>query len=270
MGYNDRMQDQVVVITGGSAGIGAALAEEVARRGARPVIAARRAEALAEVAARIDGAITVITDVTRRGEVDRLMAEAIARAGRVDVWVNNAGRGISRLVSELTDEDLDEMFLVNVKSALYGMQAALPHFKARRRGHLINVSSMLGRVPFAPVRSAYSAAKHALNALTTNLRMELRETHPNIHVTTILPGVVATDFGLSARHGGMDSRDLPGAQDVGEVARVIADAIASPRAEVYTRPEYQQMAATYYAAHDIGALEAQTPPPAPQKPPRRS
>ena len=259
------MKDRVIVITGGSAGIGAALAEEVARRGARPVIAARRAEALADVAARIEGAIPIVTDVTRRDEVDRLMAEAIGRAGRVDVWVNNAGRGISRVVSELTDEDLDEMFLVNVKSAVYGMQAALPHFKARGTGHILNVSSMLGRVPFAVVRSAYSAAKHALNSLTANLRMELHATHPGIHVTTVLPGVVATDFGSHARHGGMDSRSLPGAQDVHEVARVIADAIASPRAEVYTRPEYHKMSAAYYSAEDIGVIESQPPFVSPQR-----
>ncbi|HEY0135007.1 MAG TPA: SDR family oxidoreductase [Nannocystis sp.] len=259
------MKDRVIVITGGSAGIGAALAEEVARRGARPVIAARRAGPLAEVAARIEGAIAIVTDVTRREEVEHLMAEAVARAGRVDVWVNNAGRGISRAVSELTDEDLDEMFLVNVKSALYGMQAVLPHFKARGTGHIINVSSMLGRVPLAVVRSAYSAAKHALNSLTTNLRMELRDTHPGIHVTTVLPGVVATDFGTHARHGGMDSRSLPGAQDVEEVSRVIADAIESPRAEVYTRPEYHKMSAAYYAAEDVAVLEGQPPFVAPRR-----
>lgn len=253
------MQDKVIVITGASAGIGAALAGEVARRGARPVLAARRADALAGVAARIAGAIAVVADVTRRADVERLMAEALARAGRVDVWVNNAGRGITRPVSELTDDDLDDMFRVNVKSAVYGMQAALPHFKVRGTGQLVNVSSMLGRVPYVPSRSAYSAAKHALNALTTNLRMELRDAYPGIHVTTILPGVVATEFGLNARHGGVDSRALPGAQPVDEVARIIADAIASPRAEVYTRPEYHRMAAAYYAAEDLAALEGQPP-----------
>jgi len=88
---------------------------------------------------------------------------ALAKFGHIDVWVNNAGRGISRLVSELTDEDIDEMMLVNVKSALYGMQAVLAHFGERGSGRIINVSSMLGRVPFAPIRSAYPASKHALN-----------------------------------------------------------------------------------------------------------
>ena len=72
---------------------------------------------------------------------------ALARFGRIDAWVNNAGRGITRPVAELTDEDFDEMMLVNVKSALYGIQAVLPHFKERRRGHIVNVSSMLGACP---------------------------------------------------------------------------------------------------------------------------
>jgi short-subunit dehydrogenase len=177
----------------------------------------------------------------------------------VDAWVNNAGRGISRPVSQLTDDDLDDMWLVNVKSAVYGMQTALGHFKARRRGHIINVSSMLGRVPVASVRSAYSAAKHALNSLTANLRMEVRGEYPDIHVTSVLPGVVQTDFGLNARHGGVDNRQLPGAQPVEEVAAVIADVIERPRADVYTRLEYRATVAAYYAAEDLAEVESRPP-----------
>src|SRR5205814_6549077 len=172
------------------------------------------------------------------------------RFGHIDVWVNNAGRGISRLVSELTDDDIDQMFLFNVKSALYGMQAVLPHFRQRGRGHIINISSMLGRIPFAPVRSAYSAAKHALNSLTANLRMELRAEFPDITVSSVHPGVVATEFGVKALYGGVDSRKLPGAQSVDEVVQVIAEVIVHPRADVYTRPEGQQTVVQYYAAED--------------------
>ena len=128
-------------------------------------------------------------------------------------------------VQPAADEDLDAMMLVNVKSALYGMQAVLPHFRARGRGHIINVSSMLGRIPFAAQRSAYSASKHALNSLTANLRMELRGT-PAIHVSSVHPGIVATEFGLNALHGGADSRAFPGAQTALEVAEVIRFATA--------------------------------------------
>jgi short-subunit dehydrogenase len=136
------------------------------------------------------------------------------------------------------------------------MQAVLPHFKERGRGHIINISSMLGRMPLFPPRSAYSAAKHALNALTASLRMELRAEFPDIHVSTVSPGVVVTEFGVNALGGGADSRALPSAQPVEEVAQVIWDVVEHPRADVYTRPGMREAAAAYYAAEDMGAAEA--------------
>ncbi len=250
------LENLVVVITGASAGIGASLAELLGARGAKLTLLARREKELAEVARRSgEDALPVVTDVRSRADVDAAARQAIARFGHVDVWVNNAGRGITKLVSELTDDDVDEMMRVNVKSALYGMQAILPHFRERKRGHIINVSSMLGRVPFAPLRSAYSASKHALNALTANLRMELAEQYPEIFVSTVSPGVVATDFGVQALHGGIDSKQLPGAQPVEEVAQVIASVIEEPRADVYTRDGAQRTVAAYFSAEDLGAAE---------------
>jgi NADP-dependent 3-hydroxy acid dehydrogenase YdfG len=242
-------EGKVVVVTGASAGIGAALAEEIARRGGRVVVAARSGDKLAALAEKIGGgAFAVPTDVTVRAEVERLRDEALARAGRVDVWVNNVGRGISKSLLALGDDDLDAMVRDNVKSALYGMQAIVPHFIERGDGTIANVSSMLGRVAFAPIRSAYSACKAALNSLTETLRMELRETHPKIRVITILPGVVATDFGNHALGGGPDSRKLPGAQDAGEVARVIADALLVRNGDVYTRPGAEKVPLEYIAS----------------------
>ena len=261
------MLDKVVVITGASSGIGAALAGRVSNVGGRCVLTARREAQLAEVAAACGaGALAVPADVTRREDVQRVFDAALARYGRIDVWVNNAGRGITRPVSDLTDADFDEMMLVNVKSALYGMQTVLPHFKQRGDGHIINVSSMLSRIPFASFRSAYNAAKHALNGLTASLRMELRAEFPRIHVTTILPGVVATDFGVSALGGGPDSRALPWAQPVDEVADVILGVIREPRADVYTRPGFKDNVVAYFAADDMAAYETRLPgtPPAPK------
>jgi NADP-dependent 3-hydroxy acid dehydrogenase YdfG len=261
------MQDRVIVITGASAGIGAALAELVARGGGKPVLVARREAALAEVAGRCGTqALPIVGDVTRRADVERVVETTLARLGQIDVWVNNAGRGINRRVTELTDADIDEMMLVNVKSAIYGAQAVLPHFRTRGRGHIVSVSSMLGRVPLAIVRSAYSASKHALNALMANLRMELASTDPNIHVTCVHPGVVATEFGSNAMHGGPDSRHFPGAQPVEEVAQVIAEVIEHPRADVYTRPGAQQMVVGYYAAEDMAAAEQKFAIAAPPRP----
>jgi NAD(P)-dependent dehydrogenase (short-subunit alcohol dehydrogenase family) len=266
------MRDKVVVVTGASGGIGLALAQRIAAGGGLPVLAARRDRELKEAAIRSGpGAVAVVADVTRREDVNRIVETALARHGRVDAWVNNAGRGITRPVSQLTDEDFDEMMLVNAKSALYGIQAVLPHFKERRRGHIINVSSMLGRLPWVPQRSAYSAAKHALNALTASLRMELRSEFPDIHVSTVSPGVVSTEFGVHALGGGADSRKLPMAQPVEEVAEVIAELIENPRADVYTRPGYQQQVVAYFGAQDLAAAESQPPfmPPRPAETPSR-
>ena len=252
------MKDRVIVITGASAGIGAAVARKAGAEGARVVLAARRRPELEE-AARASGAeaLAVVTDVTVRAQVEALARAALDRFGHVDVWINNAGRGITRSASELTDDDLDAMIRDNVKSALYGVQAILPHFRARGEGQIVNVSSLLGRVPFAPFRSAYSAAKHALNAITASLRMELRASCPGVVVTLVSPGVVATDFGLNAMHGGADSRTFPNAQPVDEVAAVVLDAIRHRSIDVYTQPGGAAMVRSYF--DDIEAHEKSSP-----------
>jgi len=130
------------------------------------------------------------------------------------------------------------------------MQEVLPHFKARGTGQVINVSSMLGRVPFAVIRSAYCGAKHFLNALTATFRAEVQATHPDIQFTLVSPGVVRTDFGLNARHGGPDSRSFPESQSAEEVAEVIVDVIESRRLDVYTRSGSQARVVGYY--QDLG------------------
>ena len=246
------MSDTIVVITGASSGIGAAVAELVSEQGMSVALAARRKDALEAVAARCGArAFPVVADVTLRANVRRVVDETLSRFGRIDVWINNAGIGITRPPSQLTDDDIDAMIQANVKSALYGMQEVLPHFKQRNVGHIINVSSMLGRIPFAMVRSAYSGAKHFLNALTAMLREELRESHPGIQISLVSPGVVRTDFGLNAMHGGPDSRQFPGSQSAEEVAAVIARVIETRAPDVYTLPGARERVAAYYAS--IGA-----------------
>jgi len=247
----------VVVITGASGGIGAACARLLGSRAYQLALGARREKELREVAAAAaPDALAVVADVTRRADVERLRDEALRAFGRVDVWINNAGRGINRAVMDLTDEDLDEMIAVNVKAALYGMQAVIPHFRERGTGHVINISSFLGRVPFVPARSAYNAAKAALNMLTANLRMDLRAAYPGIRISLVMPGVVQTAFAANARgataagtaaHGG-----APG-QTAEEVAAVIADLIAHPVPEVYTNPASRDVAVRYY--QDVAAFE---------------
>jgi NAD(P)-dependent dehydrogenase (short-subunit alcohol dehydrogenase family) len=202
---------------------------------------------LEEVAARCAGeTLVVAADHGVRSDVKRVVDVAIDRFGRIDVWINNAGRGITRMPSELTDEDVDAMMRANVMTVLYGMQEVLPHFQERGTGQIVNVSSLLGRVPFATFRSAYCGAKHFMNALTATFRAEIAESHPGIVVTLVSPGVVRTDFGLSALHGGRDSREIPQSQSAEEVAEVIADVIETPRPDIYTRAGARERILGYY------------------------
>jgi short-subunit dehydrogenase len=122
-------------------------------------------------------------------------------------------------------------------------------------GHVINVSSMLGRMPLATIRSAYCGAKHFLNAITIAFRDEVQQSHPNIQFSLVSPGVVYTDFGLKAAHGGVDSRKLPYGQTPEEVASVIAQVVDSRAPDVYTRAGAQQQVLEFYRTHgtDPGA-----------------
>lgn len=233
------VKGSVVVVTGASAGIGAGLARELAERGASLVLTARREPELRAVADSLKVPVEVVpADVTVRADVERVRDRALARFGRVDAWVNNAGRGITRpSIESLSDADIEVMIRDNTLSVLYGMQAILPHYKARGSGVVANVSSMLSRMPAAVVRSAYSASKAAMNSLTETLRFELARDYPGIRVVLMIPGIVATEFGKNAIGGGADSRSLPGGQTVEEVARKMADGLFEGPLDLYTRPE---------------------------------
>ncbi len=235
------MNTRTVVITGASSGIGAALARLLGSRGHRIVLAARREKELNEIAGEIgDNALAVVTDVTRRADIHHLKDAAMDTFGAIDVWVNNAGRGITRSVLELTDDELDQILRVNLISALYGMQVIVPYFQEQGRGHVINIASFLGMVPLVPFRSIYSAAKAALISLTASLRLELRANYPDIHLSLIMPGVVTNDFAAHALHGTPQFRPggrgpMPG-QTSEEVAAIIAGVLDHPRSEVLTNP----------------------------------
>lgn len=248
------MVRKVIVITGASGGIGAATARLLGAQGHRIVLAARREIELTEVARESGSdAVSVVADATRRVDVESLKEKALDTCGRVDVWINNVGRGITRSVLELTDDDVDEMMRVNLKSALYGMQAIVSYFQQENRGHIINVSSFLGRVPLVTFRSGYSAAKAALNVLTANLRMDLREQYPNIHVSLVMPGMVLTDFHNNALGGNTRQRPTGGgnAQTAEEVGMVIASLIEHPQSEIYTNPASAEIARRYRENVDL-------------------
>jgi short-subunit dehydrogenase len=254
------MSQKVVVITGASSGIGAALALQLGAKGDRLALGARREPQLQEIATKAGGdALTVKTDVTRKEDIIRLRDRAVERFGHIDVWVNNAGKGINKRVEDLTEEDMRGTFDVVLMSALYGMQAILPHFKERREGHIINVSSFLGRVPILTYRSCYSAMKSALNVLGANLRMDLKAEYPRIHVSTVMPGIVDTPFhdvagpGLKVRAGGYLGQTRVESAD--EVAAKIVSLIDEPKPELYTNPYSADLALTYFK--DVGAFEDQ-------------
>src|SRR4051812_20071061 len=249
---------KTIVVTGASSGIGAAVAAHLAARGDRVVLAARRGDELERLAGTLgEHAFPVVTDVTVRAEVEHLRDRAIERFGAIDVWINNAGRGLSKFVADITDDEIDQMITVNVKSALYGIQAVLPHFRAQGAGQIINVSSFLSRVPMASIRSAYSASKAALNSLTANLRMDLAATHPNIHVTLVMPGLVSTEFAQNAVYGTPPIR--PGAggapsQTAEQVAAAIFFFNDPPTTEIYTNPQLGGFARAYF--EDVEQFEA--------------
>jgi NADP-dependent 3-hydroxy acid dehydrogenase YdfG len=252
------MTGKVVVITGASSGIGAALAVQLGQRGELLALAARREQDLKKVASQSGGrALPVVTDVTSRKDVEHLRDAALAEFGHVDVWVNNAGRGINRPVSDLTEEDVRSTIDVVLMSVLYGMQAILPHFKERGRGHIVNVSSFLGRVPMPSYRSIYSASKSAVNVLSANLRMELRPKYPQIFVSVVMPGIVDTAFHdiasppLPARAG--ESVWGTRIESADEVAAKIVSLVDNPVAELYTSPDAIGRVEGYF--RDVGAFE---------------
>lgn len=152
------VQGKVIVITGASSGIGAVLAKVLHSNGAKVVISARRVDELKKVAEECGGAERVLihkADVTKRADHESLRDAALAKFGKIDCWVNNAGVGMSKPVLTVTEEDVDLMININTKSVLFGMQAIVPYFKERKEGQLINLSSLLGRLPLATFRAMY-------------------------------------------------------------------------------------------------------------------
>ena len=226
---------RVMLVTGGSTGVGAAVAKMAASQGFLVAIVARREDELKAVASECTGALPIVADVTKRADVERAVQTTIEHFGTLDVLVNNVGRGIAAKPSEVTEEDIDEMITINVKSALFGMQAVLPHFKDQGCGHIINISSRLGRIPSVLPRSAYNWSKHFLNGLTANFRDEVVTTHPGIAISLVSPGLIYTDFGKHALHDGNDMRVQPGGQSKEEVASVIMQVVQTRQPDVFTK-----------------------------------
>jgi NADP-dependent 3-hydroxy acid dehydrogenase YdfG len=191
----DNIAGKVIVITGASSGMGEAAARHLAAKGARVVLGARRSDRIealtAEVTAAGGQATAVVTDVTKREDVQRLVDTAVATYGRVDVLINNAGLMPLSPMDRLKVDEWDRMIDVNLKGVLYGIAAALPHMQEQKSGHVINLSSVAGHKIFGG-SAVYSATKSAVRVISEGLRAEMAP--HNIRVTIISPGAVKTEL----------------------------------------------------------------------------
>jgi short-subunit dehydrogenase len=230
------INEQVVVITGASSGIGRETALEFGKRGASVVLAARNEEALGEVAREIEReggmAHAVPTDVADWSQVERLAQEAVNRYGRIDTWVNDAAVAEYATVEQMSIEEIDRIIQVNLLGTIYGMKAALPHLKRQDGGTLINVSSVLG-ARAVPLQAAYAAAKFGVRGFADSLRMELEHEGSNVNVTTILPSSINTPFFDHARSKmGAEPKPIPPIYEPSAVAEAILFAAENPRREI--------------------------------------
>ncbi len=189
------IEGKIVVITGGSSGLGEAAARLLSAEGATVVLGARRAdriESLAKELTRLGGkAMARRTDVTDHVQVKALVDGAVQAYGRIDVMLNNAGLMPHSPLERLKIEDWDRTIDVNIKGVLYGIAAALPHMKRQRSGHVVNVSSVAGH-KVTPNGAVYAATKHAVRVLSEGLRLEVKPY--GIRSTVISPGAVATEL----------------------------------------------------------------------------
>ena len=229
------LSNRVAAITGASSGIGVASAIALAREGAAVVLGARRRDRLDAAVRGIEAAggraVAIEMDVTREADNERLVASAHAAFGRLDVMMCNAGFGYYGTLEETPPEVMRRMMDVNYLGSFLGARAALPIFRAQGSGHVIFVSSIVGRrgIPFM---GGYSATKSAQAALAESLRSEFAGT--SIHVTCVYPISTRTEFHAAMeRDYGHAVSGLGPRQSVEQVARAIVSCVQRPRAELY-------------------------------------
>ncbi|MEH2463528.1 MAG: SDR family NAD(P)-dependent oxidoreductase [Nostoc sp.] len=245
-----KLDAKVAIITGASSGIGAATAIALAEEGAQVVLAARRIERLNEVAQKIEAvggkALPIVTDASDETQVNSLVQKVNTTLGRIDILVNNAGIGGLGTIEDSDPAEWRRQFDLNVLGLLYATHAVLPIFKAQGVGHVVNLSSVAGRITRAGM-GVYSATKWGVNAISEALRQEVHK--HNIRVTIIEPGLVATEF--------IDNITDPAAKQALEarfkavtplqpedIARAIAYAVTQPSHvnvnEILIRPTQQE------------------------------
>lgn len=228
----------MAIVTGASRGIGEHVARQLHAGGATVVLAARATDRLQRVAAELGAERTLVvpTDVADRGQVVALVERTVERFGRVEILVNNAGVGLSGLISDLDLDDLERVFAVNVFGAVACIQAVIPHMRRQRWGHIVNVSSVLGKVA-VPQTAGYAASKFALQALSDGLRVE--EVPHGILVTVVCPGSTQTDFRANELRSGstlLEERPQINLMRAERAAELCIRAIQRKRREVILTP----------------------------------
>lgn len=230
------LDQQVIVITGASSGIGLATADAAASAGARLVLASRSERTLAAVADGINAAggqaIYVVADVGKREEVERIAAAAISHFGRIDTWINNAGGSIYGRLEEVSEEDSRRLFDTNFWGVVNGSLVALPHLAAQG-GALINLGSEVSDA-VVPLQGMYTASKHAVKGFTDALRVEVEELDKSpVSITLVQPTATDTPFPQHARNYMDKEPKLPTPQiPPHQVAHAILQAATQPIREV--------------------------------------
>ena len=245
------IQDKVIVITGASSGIGYSTAKALAKKGAKIVAGARRKDRLETLQKEItnDGGEIIIceTDVTKKSDCDNLVKQAINKFDQVDVLLNNAGLMPLSFVKSLKIDEWDRMIDVNIKGVMYCTAAVIPTMIEKKSGHIVNISSVAGRVVF-PAGSVYCATKHAVTAFSEGLRQEL-SVRKNIRITSIEPGVVQTELTNTITEKSLEAfvekhKDMEGLQ-AEDISNAIIFAIDAPNHvnvnEILVRPTVQEV-----------------------------
>lgn len=226
------LNDQVIVITGASSGIGLCTAESAAKQGARVVLCARSAGTLDEIVSRINSrggqAVACACDVGDRQQVEKVAQTAIEHFGRIDTWINDAGVTIYGRLEEVSEEDNRRLFDTNFWGVVNGSLAAMPHLR-RQGGALINIGSEVSDAAF-PILGMYVASKHAVKGFTDALRIEVeRIDQAPVSVTLIQPTAVDTPFDEHGRNYMEKKADLPTPMlDPQDVADAILEAAVKP------------------------------------------
>lgn len=227
-----KLRNRVVVVTGASSGLGRAIALELARRGARLVLVARRIDALEDTARLCRGAgaraLVVPADVTSAADVEDVAQQALDVYGGIDIWINNAAVTLFSPLEEAPFGEHQRVIETNLFGAMHGARAVLPVFREQHRGILINVGSVLGEVGHAFVPS-YVISKFGVRGLSEALRVEVAD-EPEIHICTVLPYTIDTPhFEVAANRVARAPRALPPMQSPEHVARAVARLCERPR-----------------------------------------